>query len=105
MSINIKRTTSKPAQPSSSGTGSTKKSSGSKAQAGSNQPSNDRVDLTDGASRLQQIEQSLADIPVVDSGRVDAISQSIDDGQYVIDNEKIADQIIKNERALHERNK
>ena len=105
MSINIKRTTSKPAQSSSSSAGGAKKNSSSKAQASANKPSNDRVNLTDNASRLQQIEQSLADIPVVDSDRVDAISQSIEKGQYFIDNEKIADQIIKNERALHDRNK
>ena len=104
MPINIKRTTSKPAQ-SSSSAGAAKKNSSSKAQASTNKPSSDRVDLTDNASRLQQIEQSLADIPVVDSARVDAISQSIEEGNYVIDNEKIADQIIKNERALHDRDK
>jgi len=105
MSINIKKTTHKPAQSSSSGAGGAKKSGSSKAQTGTNKTSSDRVDLTDNASRLQQIEQSLADIPVIDSGRVDAISQSIEEGDYVIDNEKIADQIIKNERALHDRNK
>lgn len=105
MSINIKRTTNKPAQPSSSGTGGAKKSGGNKAQAATKKPDNDRVDLTDNAARLQQIEQSLGDIPVVDSARVEAVSQSIEDGQYTIDNEKIADRIIKNERALHHRNK
>ena len=105
MSINIKRTSSKLTQSPSSSSGNAKKSSGSKAQAGTNKPSEDRVDLTSQASTLQQIEQSLADIPVVDSGRVEAISQSIEEGQYVIDNEKIADQIIKNERALQDRNK
>lgn len=105
MSINIKSTSSKLTQSSSSNTGNAKKSSGSKSSAGTNKPSEDRVDLTSHASKLQQIEQSLTDIPVVDSSRVEAITQSIEEGQYVIDNEKIADQIIKNERALHDRKK
>ena len=105
MSINVKRTTSKPAQAAASKSGGTGKSNKSTAQASTKKPDNDSVNLTSTASTLQQIEQSLSDIPIVDNTRVEAVSQSIEDGQYTIDNEKIADSIIKNESAFQQRKK
>lgn len=105
MSINIKRANNKPAQTSANKTGDTKKSSKSSNQANRKAADGDTIDLTENASKLQQIEQSLADIPIVETARVDAISQSIEDGAYAIDNEKIADRIIKSETALHNKKK
>jgi len=104
MSINIKgpankatqSTSSKPSAPAKSGKGSSAAKSNS-----SNQANADSVNLTDTASNLQQIEQSLSEIPVIDSARVDSISQSIDDGEYQINNDKIADGIIKSELAIN----
>ncbi len=105
MSINVKRTTSKPAQASTSKSSGSGKSSKSTPQASAKKTDNDSVSLTNTASTLQQIEQSLSDIPIVDSARVEAVSQSIEDGQYTIDNEKIADGIINNENAFQQRKK
>ncbi|OUR82841.1 flagellar biosynthesis anti-sigma factor FlgM [Cycloclasticus sp. 46_120_T64] len=105
MSINVKNSTNKANQASSSKTGASAKSGkgSSSAKAPQSQPaSEDSVSLTSTAARLQQIEQSLNEIPVVDSARVDSISQSIDDGQYQINDDKIADRIIKSESAIHE---
>ncbi|HIG78504.1 MAG TPA: flagellar biosynthesis anti-sigma factor FlgM [Cycloclasticus sp.] len=101
MSINIKGTSSKPSQTSSDNASSAGKSNKSAPSSSATTGNVDSVDLTDTASRLQQIEQSLSNIPIVDHHRVEAVSQTIDDGQYQIDNEKIADRIIKNENDLN----
>jgi negative regulator of flagellin synthesis FlgM len=99
MSINIKGTSSKASQTSAKKAGSSSKNKSSKASTTNNTDS-DSVSLTSGAANLQQIEQALNDIPVIDSKRVDAVSQSIEDGQYQINNEKIADRIIQTENEL-----
>ncbi len=91
MSINVKRTTSKPAQAAANKSGGAGKSNKSTAHASTKKPDNDSVNLTSTASTLQP--------------RVEAVSQSIEDGQYTIDNEKIADSIIKNESAFQQRKK
>ncbi|PHR48471.1 flagellar biosynthesis anti-sigma factor FlgM [Cycloclasticus sp.] len=97
MPINIKKTGHKSAQSPVNKANNTKSS----AKKATKTADSDSIDLTENASKLQQIEQSLQDIPVIDTGRVEAISQSIEEGQYNIDNEKIADRIIKSETALH----
>jgi len=104
MSINIKGAANKATQSTSSKPSGSAKSNagGSSAKSkGSKEATPDSINLTDTASRLQQIEQSLNDIPIVDSAQVDSISQSIEDGQYQINNEKVADQIIKAETNIH----
>jgi len=75
----------------------------SKAAPSTGSSNSDSIDLTGTAGKLQQIEQSLADIPIVDSSRVDAITQSINDGQYHIDNEQIADRIIESENEVNKK--
>ena len=51
------------------------------------------VDLTDSA-RLHAIAQGLAAQPVVDVERVAAVRQSIADGSYEIDAERVAEKLI-----------
>ncbi len=104
MSINIKRSSSKTGPistgKSTSGQKSTKANTASSNSGSSKTSSSDSLELTGEGTQLQQIEQSLSDIPIVDSKRVESVSQSIESGQYTIDNEKIADRIIENERDL-----
>lgn len=57
-------------------------------------PPADTVQLTDTASRLRDLTQSIADVPVVDRQRVDAFQQSINDGSYRIDNQQVAEKVI-----------
>ena len=104
MSINIKGSANKASQSTSSKSNAPAKGGkGSNAAkpAGNNQAGADSVNLTDTASKLQQIEQSLSEIPIVDNARVESISQSIEEGQYQINNDKIADGIIKSELAIN----
>ena len=57
-------------------------------------PGTETVQLTDMASRLRDLTQSVANIPVVDRQRVDSFQQSINDGSYRIDNQQVAEKVI-----------
>ncbi len=51
----------------------------------------DKVSLSE---TLALLEQKLADVSEVDSARVEAIKQSIDDGSYQIDSQELARKMI-----------
>lgn len=51
----------------------------------------DKVSLSD---TLSQLEQTLADVPVVDTAKVEAIKQAIEDGSYQIDSQELARKMI-----------
>lgn len=80
------------------GNGAGRTETGNQPAAGA--PQGDRVDLTDTSARLQAIERSLADVPVVDEQRVDAIRQSIADGSYEVSPERVADGLLQMEKDL-----
>ncbi len=60
----------------------------------------DTVSLTGTAQHLRNLEQGLASQPVVDTQRVAATRQAIEDGNYQIDPHRIASKMISLERAL-----
>ena len=60
----------------------------------------DTVSLTGTAQHLRNIEHSLASQPVVDTQRVEATRQAIENGSYQIDPSRIASKMISLERAL-----
>ncbi|MBA3581967.1 MAG: flagellar biosynthesis anti-sigma factor FlgM [Gammaproteobacteria bacterium] len=60
----------------------------------------DELVLTDSAKRLQQLEQTLAQIPVVDTAKVDSIKQALADGSYRVDADKIANKLLDMENLL-----
>lgn len=62
--------------------------------------SRDTVHLTDSARKLQEMEKALAEAPVVDSKRVDAIKQALASGTYEIDAERIAEKLLQMEKDL-----
>jgi len=74
-------------------------SSGSTAKQDSENAA-DTVTLTDTASRLQVLQRSLDDIPVVDTRRVDSIKQAIQSGTYEIDAITVANKLIAFESGL-----
>lgn len=100
MSINIKKTSSKVGHNSTAKSGASTK--GGQKASSSNVEKNtaDSIDLTATATQLQQIENSLADLPIIDEIRVATVNQSIKEGRYTIDNEKIADRIIASEKDI-----
>ena len=63
-------------------------------------PGSDRVSLTDTARQLQALENRVAGEPVVDNQRVQAVRQSINDGSFQVDAERVAEKLIGIEQAL-----
>ncbi|MFP4272990.1 MAG: flagellar biosynthesis anti-sigma factor FlgM [Halothiobacillaceae bacterium] len=61
--------------------------------------SGDSVQLTDGASRLQQLQSQAGSEPAFDQAKVDRIKQLISDGEYAMDSQKIAERFVELERA------
>lgn len=60
----------------------------------------DTVKLTASALGLHQAEQALATTPAVDHGRVEAIKQSLADGTFRVDAQRIADRLLQADQAL-----
>jgi negative regulator of flagellin synthesis FlgM len=60
----------------------------------------DSVNLTDTATRLQQLDELLAGAPEIDRARVEQLRQSIADGRYQLDAVHVADKLIALERTL-----
>lgn len=69
------------------------------ARTGNDAPA-DEVSLTDTAARLRELEARLAELPVVDSKRVDEIRQLIAEGRYQVDAGDIAEKLIQIEKLL-----
>ena len=60
----------------------------------------DTVSLTDTATRMRSLENTLANLPVVDSQRVEDIQRAIASGDFEIDAERLAGKMIHFERQL-----
>ena len=60
----------------------------------------DVVTLTDLAARLQQLTQSVANVPVVDMHRIEAFRQSVADGSYQLDTKAVAEKFTLFESLL-----
>ena len=60
----------------------------------------DSVKLTETATRLQQLDELLANAPAIDRARVDQLRQSIAEGRYKMDAVHVADKLIALERTL-----
>ena len=54
----------------------------------------DSVSLTDTAARLQRLATTIAELPVVDTQRVEEIRSSITNGEYDVNPERIAEKIL-----------
>lgn len=72
------------------------------ASAATNAKAADVVTLTDLASRLQKLTDSIADLPVSDQQRVETFRQSIADGSYKIDSPAVAEKLAAMESLLAE---
>ncbi len=60
----------------------------------------DSVRLTDSASRLQDLEGRLANLPVVDGQRVEAVRMELATGTFAVDPVRTADKVLDLERQL-----
>ncbi|MBY8161596.1 flagellar biosynthesis anti-sigma factor FlgM [Vibrio fluvialis] len=76
---------------SSSTSGSVRQSSG---------PQHDAVSLSSQSRALGEMHNEMASKPSFDSAKVDAIKEAIANGSYVVDADKLADNMIKFEKEL-----
>ena len=60
----------------------------------------ERVELSSLSARLQQMEETIANTPVVDSAKVDEIKQAMSEGRFKVDTEKVADGLIDSVRQM-----
>lgn len=60
----------------------------------------DQLHVTGTAARLQALEARLAGIPVVDTQRVAAVRQTLDQGRFVTDSHRIAHKLVQIEQRL-----
>jgi len=63
-----------------------------------------RVHVSPLGAQLANIEASLANVPVVDSQRVDEIKQAISEGHFKVNPELIADRLLETVRELIQAN-
>ena len=60
----------------------------------------DTVQLTSNAKLLEQLDKTLASLPAIDAARVDEIKAAIENGDYEINSQAIADAMIRLDRSL-----
>jgi negative regulator of flagellin synthesis FlgM len=58
------------------------------------------VQITDAARQMNSLSQAIGAVPEVDTQRVSALAQSIDQGQYQINSGRIADRLLQLEGDL-----
>ncbi|MGH8319881.1 MAG: flagellar biosynthesis anti-sigma factor FlgM [Steroidobacteraceae bacterium] len=71
------------------------------APAGSSSGTGD-VHITDSASQLASLEQTLRSLPAVDGARVAQLQTAIEQGTYTVQPQHVADQLIQLEQSLAE---
>jgi len=69
-------------------------------EAGRAHTGGDSVSLTDSARRLNSLTEQVAAGEPVDSSRVEAVRQALDDGSYQVDAGKLAGKLIAFDRLL-----
>lgn len=79
---------------------STAKSSGGSVPAAAPSNKGDTVQLSEAAKALQNVEKKLADTPEVDSARVEKLKQDIENGNYQINAERVAEKFLNFDNLL-----
>ena len=75
---------------------------GAKSQAlPGSETRSDTVSLTNTATQLQSLQQTLSDVPVVNSDKVAALQAAIADGSYSVDAQELAQNLIDFEQQLN----
>ena len=75
-------------------TGATGKTSGTTSTTG------ETVNISSSSLLLGELQDAISALPVVDSGRVNALKQAITSGAYEVDYLAVADNMIRLEREL-----
>jgi negative regulator of flagellin synthesis FlgM len=72
----------------------------SRALAGKTKAKDDTVNLTSSATKLLELENLIADMPVVDAQHVEAVRRALATGSFAIDPQSAADKMLAMEIAL-----
>lgn len=97
-------TNSKPQQANNRGTTQVKRNDGSNTQAeqsnasASNQV--DKVSLTETAAKLKELENQLNVEPAIDENRVADVKAAMNNGEYYVDANKVAEKMINIEKEF-----
>jgi negative regulator of flagellin synthesis FlgM len=63
-------------------------------------PAGDTVELTGSGKLLAQAEETLSGIPTLDNAKVALVREAIENGDYVIDADKITDALLRSDLEL-----
>jgi negative regulator of flagellin synthesis FlgM len=63
-------------------------------------PASGDVHITDSASQLASLEQAVRSLPAVDPARVAQFTTAIEQGNYTVQPQHVADQLLRLEQAL-----
>lgn len=61
----------------------------------------DSISLTHTGEQIQALQQIIAETPELDQSRVERIKAAIDDGSYVVDSTKLAQNLLKFEGLVN----
>ncbi len=76
------------------------KSSGTQTTSGPRSAQQDAVSLSDQGKAIGQMQSQMASSAPFDSAKVQAIKEAIANGSYVVDADKLADNMIRFEKEL-----
>ena len=82
------------------GTVADKPQNGGSAAATTSTQGADQLTLTSSARSLQQVEETIANTPVVNTDKVAAVKQQLNAGTYKIDSGRVASKLLQYESAL-----
>lgn len=85
------------------GSAKTRDKESSESQSSNPRPATeDTVSLSEQSLQVRDLQQQLENLPEVDAEKVEAIKQEIARGNYPLDPERIAQNLISLEKALNE---
>lgn len=71
-----------------------------KSSTPSTTASGEKVELSSLSARMQEIEATLANVPVADANRIAEIKQAMAEGRFKVDASKVADGLIQSVREM-----
>ncbi len=71
------------------------------AKTGAGATQTDTLSLTSIGRQLQTLTDSIADLPIVDSGRVESVKNSIEDGSFRIEPAQVALKFLSFESTVY----
>lgn len=78
----------------------TDKAQGESSGTASSSQTADHLTLTGSARTLQKVEEALTKAPVVNTAKVSAVKQALQNGTYKVNAVRVADKLIKFESGL-----